>query len=434
VKWARDGARVYTAGRDSVINVWKTGSLVALTGPVDGGDDDDNDGGSKKRRAGSRQQAADRSGGAPIKELTIPVYETLESIEIARGRDGRDLVVCCGDGEVAAVWCPTSGRKIATTPASERCKTGFAAAVAIEAADGPALIFASRDHDLVVRDATILLGEASAPPPKGTADADLPKLPRAKLIVGFHDEVTDVVHVLGDTAAAVSTNSDVIHVMSPDTGATVPLHGHSDIVLSLSASKCGSFLASSSKDGTAIVWDISDAFSSTARIVPGAVLRGHAEAVSAVALSRRQPKAAGGGAGDFAALPPQPPMFVATGSSDRTIKVWDVPRDLSGKAPAISGSRATVFAHDKDINAIAVSPNDRVIASGSQDKTAKLWNAADLAPLGTLRGHKRGIWSLSFSPSDAVLATCSADKTIRLWSLRDNSCGLCRDSSCFSKY
>jgi WD40 repeat protein len=35
-------------------------------------------------------------------------------------------------------------------------------------------------------------------------------------------------------------------------------------------------------------------------------------------------------------------------------------------------AKATVKAHDKDINTIAVSPNDKIIATGSQDRTIKV--------------------------------------------------------------
>ena len=78
----------------------------------------------------------------------------------------------------------------------------------------------------------------------------------------------------------------------------------------------------------------------------------------------------------------------------------------------------------QDINSLAVSPNDKLLASGSQDRTAKLWSLGPWGPalLGVFRGHKRGVWAVCFSPVDQVLASSSADGMAKLWSLQDYSC------------
>ena len=76
----------------------------------------------------------------------------------------------------------------------------------------------------------------------------------------------------------------------------------------------------------------------------------------------------------------------------------------------------------QDINIVSVAPNDSLIASGSQDKTVKLWKSTDLSLKATLKGHRRGVWDCQFSPFDRVLATSSGDRTIKLWSLGDYSC------------
>ena len=46
----------------------------------------------------------------------------------------------------------------------------------------------------------------------------------------------------------------------------------------------------------------------------------------------------------------------------------------------------------------AVASNGRMVATGSQDRTLKLWSAEDGGLQGVCRGHKRGIWSVAFSP------------------------------------
>lgn len=85
-------------------------------------------------------------------------------------------------------------------------------------------------------------------------------------------------------------------------------------------------------------------------------------------------------------------------------------------------SHYTIQAHEKDINTIAIAPNDKVFATGSQDKLAKIWNLQEGTLIGTCKGHKRGVWSVKFSPVDQCLATSSGDRTIKIWSLNDFSC------------
>jgi U3 small nucleolar RNA-associated protein 13 len=91
-------------------------------------------------------------------------------------------------------------------------------------------------------------------------------------------------------------------------------------------------------------------------------------------------------------------------------------------------------AHEKDINALDVSPDDRFLASGSQDRTAKIYEIeyfpargsksarGELRVLGTCKGHKRGVWTVRFSRAERILATGSGDKTVKLWNLQDFSC------------
>ena len=128
--------------------------------------------------------------------------------------------------------------------------------------------------------------------------------------------------------------------------------------------------------------------------------------------------------------------FFLTGSQDRTIKRWNTSKlNVTGSKPHTPKALYTRKAHEKDINALDVNHSSTLFASASQDRTAKIWSVEDGAVAGVLRGHKRGVWSIRFAPKDTpisttvpgsisrgIVATGSGDKTIKLWSLSDYSC------------
>jgi WD40 repeat protein len=82
------------------------------------------------------------------------------------------------------------------------------------------------------------------------------------------------------------------------------------------------------------------------------------------------------------------------------------------------------------VNAVAFSPGDKLLASGSADSTVQLWNPATGKPLGPpLRAHG-GVNAVAFSPDGKLLAIGSADGTIQLWEvspLLDPYAALCAD-------
>jgi len=61
-----------------------------------------------------------------------------------------------------------------------------------------------------------------------------------------------------------------------------------------------------------------------------------------------------------------------TGSVDNTLKLWKGPTDDLTDSPEQIYCTQTVLAHDRDINSVDMSPNDRLVLTGSRDKTAKV--------------------------------------------------------------
>jgi WD domain, G-beta repeat len=64
---------------------------------------------------------------------------------------------------------------------------------------------------------------------------------------------------------------------------------------------------------------------------------------------------------------------------------------------------------------VSWSPDGKRLATGSEDSTAKVWDAAAGRELLTLKGHRSAVWSVSWSPDGMRLATGSADGTAKVW-------------------
>jgi len=94
------------------------------------------------------------------------------------------------------------------------------------------------------------------------------------------------------------------------------------------------------------------------------------------------------------------------GWAGRKIEIW-IPQERR--------LAARINAHLDGITSVVFSPDKRVMASTSNDNTAKLWRVADWAEIATLSGHREGVMGGSFSPDGKTFATGCADGTVKLW-------------------
>jgi WD40 repeat protein len=104
--------------------------------------------------------------------------------------------------------------------------------------------------------------------------------------------------------------------------------------------------------------------------------------------------------------------ILASGSDDDTVRLWDVATGRQIGHPLVG-----TVGYGFEFTSVAFSPDGKILASGTTDDTVRLWDVAT----GRLIGHLLvgpdgyGITSVAFSPDGKILASGSDGGTIRLW-------------------
>ncbi|WP_437747130.1 PQQ-binding-like beta-propeller repeat protein [Sorangium sp. So ce1504] len=99
---------------------------------------------------------------------------------------------------------------------------------------------------------------------------------------------------------------------------------------------------------------------------------------------------------------------IVSGSSDGTLKVWDLP---TGKL------LSTLEGHAKEIRCCDISPDGQRIVSGSGDAMLKVWDLSTGQLLSTLHGHAYGVNGCAIAPDGQRVVSASSDRTLKIWDL-----------------
>ncbi|MFQ5995489.1 MAG: protein kinase [Acidiferrobacterales bacterium] len=100
---------------------------------------------------------------------------------------------------------------------------------------------------------------------------------------------------------------------------------------------------------------------------------------------------------------------IASAGYDRTIRIWD---RSTGKL------RRVLRGHGRSINAVAYSTNGAWLASAGDDGTVRLWSAGSGRQHGALQGPGYAVYTVAFSPDGSKLAASGKDRIVFVWNMR----------------
>jgi WD40 repeat protein len=148
------------------------------------------------------------------------------------------------------------------------------------------------------------------------------------------------------------------------------------------------------KDGAVQLYRI--AKDGRADITPLVTITSHADAIYALAFSPDGTR-------------------LATGGYDRVIHIWNIPPGLPADSVFLDKPKLTLKDHSDAIYALAWHLDGNLLASGSADRSVKLWDTATGKRLHTLGDATDWVYCLAWSPDRKHLAAGSVDKTLRVW-------------------
>ena len=177
------------------------------------------------------------------------------------------------------------------------------------------------------------------------------------------------------------------------------LEGHIFGIMSVAFDPTGRLLATGSRDGFTKVWRVSTNGAAATAVSTLDADDGSRDLYSDVFSVAFHPSG----------------RFLATGSWDKTAKLWRVSPDNDTIWTCVS----TLAGHSDWVKSVAFDPTGRFVATGSFDKTARVWrmspDGAAATCVATLAGHSSIVYSVAFHPSGQFLVTGSGDNTVKLW-------------------
>jgi WD40 repeat protein len=106
--------------------------------------------------------------------------------------------------------------------------------------------------------------------------------------------------------------------------------------------------------------------------------------------------------------------LLVSGSNDHTIRLWEV---STGQCLKVLQKKEMALTYP-----VAFCPDGHMIAHASNDHTIQLWNINEERLIRPLQGHSGNVTSLAFSADGSLLLSASEDETMKLWNVATGTC------------
>ncbi|MBL0177114.1 MAG: choice-of-anchor D domain-containing protein [Ignavibacteria bacterium] len=98
--------------------------------------------------------------------------------------------------------------------------------------------------------------------------------------------------------------------------------------------------------------------------------------------------------------------WLASGSDDRTIRLWDT---------RLWTTRATLSGHSNAVTSVSLTGSGLYMVSGSRDRSVKVWDVRNAMAVQTFTGHTGDVNAARFERRTGLIASAGPDRTIRMW-------------------
>jgi WD40 repeat protein len=277
--------------------------------------------------------------------------------------------------------------------------------------------------------------------PNGAGGKKSTSLPGVSLelleeFVGLNDEVMDV-KFINHNFAVVCSNSETIRVINIKNRSGKLLNGHDDLSTTVDIYK-EKYMITGAKDGKIFLWKINQEKTEESDPIhdgqlprkpklsfnvedeePGQLISGLDEEEIDVSDDQepeeyglnkigfklmKKYKAHTGSISSLRFGKKTGSKFVSAGT-EGIIKLWDLKQKTC----------KSIKPHAKELNFVRISPNEKIVMTGSHDRNIHLYNANDLTLITKINAHKRGVWDAEFAPIEKLIASGSSDSLVKIW-------------------